>query len=345
MKGIRARIVGERTLRFEPHDWPDPSDDEILVRVERTIISAGTELSIYTGLESETRVKGTWCCYPWTPGYGGIGRVVAAGAKVKRLKEGDRVYGTFNHATLALVNTREKLAIKVPDGLDLNEAIFTRMASVSITAMHKAAVGLGDTVLVIGLGLVGNLCGQFFALNGQRTLGLDPVRHRRELAESCGFHATLDPSEELPERIAALSHGRGARVVVDAVGSSALVHQGIELAARGGQVILLGTPRADHETNVTPHLARVHRQGIDLIGALEWLYPLLKRSDLGHAITIEGNAERIMELIGEGKLKVKPLLSHFIHPLELDEAYRGLLERKEEYLGVVLDWTQPVEPG
>ncbi|MBW3623451.1 MAG: zinc-binding alcohol dehydrogenase [Armatimonadetes bacterium] len=343
MKGIRARIIAERTLRFEPYEWPEPRKEEILVRLERTIVSAGTELANYTGLDPDTRRPGGWCYYPWSPGYGGIGRVVAVGPDVKAYKAGDRVYGIFNHATYGLLDTRARFALPVPEGLDPDEAIFARMAGVSITALHRATVALGDTALVIGLGLVGNLCGQFFALNGQNVIGLDPVESRRKLAESCGFAATLAPSEDLPERIAELSHKRGARVVVDAVGQSPLVIQAVELAAKWGQVILLGTPRADHTMNATPVLADVHRRGVDLIGAHEWLYPVLKRSDLGNALTIEGNAERILEQIAAGRLKVKPLLSHKIHPLELDEAYRGLLDRKEEYLGVVLDWTQLAE--
>ncbi len=340
MKGIRASITDERTLRFENHKWRDPKKFEILVQAERTIISAGTELANYTGLDPDTRRKGAWCAYPWVPGYGGIGRVVAKGSGVKHLEEGDRVYGTFQHASYTLVNVHSQLAVKVPKKMDLNEAIFTRMACVAITGMRRATVNVGDTVLVFGLGLVGNLAGQFFAMNGQRVIGVDPVEHRRKLAESCGFHSTLDPSEKLRKRVSNLTDGHGPRVVVDAVGQSQLVIQGVELAARGGQVILLGTPRAPHKTNCTPFLDAVHRRGIDLIGALEWLYPVLGRWDLGNAITIEGNVRQILGWIKEGKLNVKPLLSHLIDPMELDDAYKGLLDRKDEYLGVVLDWTQ-----
>jgi 2-desacetyl-2-hydroxyethyl bacteriochlorophyllide A dehydrogenase len=344
MQAIRARFVAERTLRFEPFELPDtPGDGQILVQMVRTIISAGTELANYTGLDADTRVPGAWCAYPWTPGYGGIGRVLKAGPGVTRLKEGDLVYGIYPHATHTIDDTRSRIAIPLPPDTDLNRAIFARMAGVSITGFLRAEMILGDTVLIIGLGLVGNLCGQLFAQAGYTVLGLDPVAHRRALAEECGFTATLDPSEDLPKRIEELSHGRGARVVIDAVGHSPIIQQAVSLVARFGQVILLGTPRAPHEANMTPTLDAVHRKGLDMKGALEWRYPLLYRPDMGNTITTEGNAIRLLELIQGGMLKVDKLLSHLIPPSELDDAYRGLLDRKEEYLGVVVDWTQPVQ--
>ncbi|HEU4754261.1 MAG TPA: hypothetical protein VFU47_14220, partial [Armatimonadota bacterium] len=99
MTGVRAVITGECTLAFRRFALPERLEPaQVLVRMERTIISAGTELANYTGLEPDTRIPGRWCCYPWNPGYGGIGRVAAAGAEVTHLRPGQRVYGTFNHA-------------------------------------------------------------------------------------------------------------------------------------------------------------------------------------------------------------------------------------------------------
>jgi 2-desacetyl-2-hydroxyethyl bacteriochlorophyllide A dehydrogenase len=342
LQGTRASIIAQNTLRFEPFDLPDtPGSGELLVQMERTIISAGTELANYTGLEPATRVPGSWCYYPWNPGYGGIGRVLKAGTGTAHFTEGDLVYGIFGHASHAVVNTRSQIAVKVPEGMDLNHAVCARMACVAITGYHRAEVKMGDSIAIIGLGLVGNLCGQFFALDGRAVIGLDPVAKRRQLAEACGFTATFDPSDpDLKDKIQEVSHGRGARVVVDAVGQSRLVEQAIDLVAKWGQVILLGSPRADYEANWTPALMKVHYQGIDVKGALEWIYPLLKRPDLGNSVTIEGNVERILELIQADRLKVAPLLSHVVPAQELDNAYQGLLHRKDEYMGAVLDWSQ-----
>src|SRR5919109_4921908 len=66
VQGVRATIVAERTLEFETFRLPNaPKGSRVLVKLERTIVSAGTELANYTGLEPDTRIKGRWCAYPW----------------------------------------------------------------------------------------------------------------------------------------------------------------------------------------------------------------------------------------------------------------------------------------
>lgn len=346
--GVRAIITSEQELHFENFRVPaEPKDANILVEVERTIISAGTELANYTGLDPDTRRPNKWCTYPWNPGYGGIGKVLAVGPDVKNVKVGDHVYGRFEHANYAILNTDTQFCVKVPKGLDLTTAIFVRMGNVAISALQRATAKLGDTVVVIGLGLVGNLAGQFFRANGQKVIGLDLSEKRRALADETGFDATLDPSryptpQELGEAIVKASGGAVPRVVVEAVGDSRLIELGIKLVSNNGQVIMLGTPRAPYETNCTPMLDMAHRRGISIVGALEWTIPLLKKQSPGN--TTESNAELILRLIQDEKLKVGPLCSHVIAPADLNDAYQGLLHRKDEYVGVVLDWQHNALP-
>src|SRR5262249_43959232 len=156
-------------------------------------VSAGTELANYTGLDPDTRIPGMWCAYPWRPGYGGIGRIVAVGPEVEHLKPGMRVYGIFNHASYALEDASKRMLVPVPESLDSTTAIMARMCGVAITAYRRTRASLGDTVVMIGLGLVGNLAGQFFKNAGQRVIGLDFSAKRRALADEVGFPLTLDP--------------------------------------------------------------------------------------------------------------------------------------------------------
>jgi 2-desacetyl-2-hydroxyethyl bacteriochlorophyllide A dehydrogenase len=349
ISAVRAIITGEQELHFEEFEVPSaPAGSDVTVRLVRTIISAGTELANYTGLDPDTRTPGRWCTYPWNPGYGGIGEILAVGPDVTRFRPGDRVYGRFQHATHALLDTDSQYCVNVPASLDATTASFVRMGNVAITAFQRAAVSLGDTVAVMGLGLVGNLAGQFFRIAGARTVGIDPAAARRSLAEETGFHATLDPAEypaswSLGERLKEIGHGAPPRVIVEAVGDTRLIELGIQVVANNGQVILLGTPRAPYETNATRMLDMAHRRGISIVGALEWTIPLLKKQSPGH--TTEANAELIFRLIEAGDLKVAPLCSHVLAPEELNEAYQGLLHRKEEYVGVVLDWENHPAPA
>src|SRR5579872_3322330 len=220
MRAVTARIVSEQTVRFDTFEIPDaPTGAQALVKLERTIISAGTELANYTGLDPDTRIPGRWCAYPWVPGYGGIGRVLAVGPDVRDITPGQRVYGIFNHATHALVDTASRLCVPVPDSLDSTTAVFVRMGNVAITAYNRADLALGDGVAMIGLGLVGNLAAQFLTQAGARVLGLDVSAFRRSLAVRTGAALeSLDPSvyspEDLAARVQAFFGGRSPRIVV-----------------------------------------------------------------------------------------------------------------------------------
>ncbi len=348
MKAVCASIVSEQTLEFEEFELPSrPGPTEVLVKIDRSIISSGTELANYTGLDPDTRIPGRWCCYPWRPGYGGIGRAMAVGSRVEGIKRGDRVYGRFNHASHAVLDTEKDFCVPVPAGLDSTTAAFVRMGNVAISAPQRATAAIGDTVVIFGLGLVGNLAGQIFRWGGQRVIGIDPASHRRALALESGFDAALDPSglsvDGLLGLIKEANNGAQPRVVVEAVGDTRLIEQGIKIAAVNGQVILLGTPRAPYETNCTPILDMAHRRGISIIGALEWNIPLLKRWSPGN--TTESNAELLFQLLQNGDLNIGGLCSHVVAPADLNEAYQGLLHKKDQYTGVVLDWENNPVPA
>ncbi|HEV2473654.1 MAG TPA: zinc-binding dehydrogenase [Chthonomonadales bacterium] len=345
---MHASIVAEQTVEFQPFELPDrPGASEVIIKVDRTIVSAGTELANYTGLDPDTRVPGRWCAYPWLPGYGGIGRVVEAGQAVTHLAAGDRVYGIFHHASYAVEDTNNRLCVKVPEGLDSNTAVMARMAGVAITGYRRTRdLALTDTLVVIGLGLVGNLAGQFFHAAGQRVIGIDLSERRRALALEMGFLAALDPAEmpedALWEQVRELNGGSPVPVIVDAVGDSHLVERAIHYVADNGQVVMLGTPRAPYCGDITAAFKRAHFHGVEIIGALEWTIPLLKRRSPG--VTTEANAELIYRMLVDGNLNVGPLISHVLPPAKLNEAYQGLLHCKDEYLGVILDWENNPAP-
>lgn len=349
MKAVRASIVAAQTVRFEEFDLPDmPSRSEVLVKTDRTIVSAGTELANYTGLDPDTRIPGRWCAYPWLPGYGGVGRVVAVGPDVHHLQPGDRVYGIFHHASYVLVDTASKLCVPVPEQLDSTTAVMSRMCGVAITGYRRTrGLALGDMVVMIGLGLVGNLAGQFFLRAGQRVVGLDMSERRRALAQQVGYHEVLDPSalseDDLWARVQELNGGARPPVIVDAVGESKIVEQAVLRVANNGQVIMLGTPRAAYEADCTVMLKYAHFHGVEIIGALEWLIPLLKRQ-AGQGVSTELNSELIFKMLCDGALQVKPLCSHVLKPTELNAAYQGLLHQKDVYMGVVLDWENNPPP-
>jgi threonine dehydrogenase-like Zn-dependent dehydrogenase len=110
------------------------------------------------------------------------------------------------------------------------------------------------------------------------------------------------------------------------------------MAGRHGEVVLLGSPRAPFTTDVTPMLGRIHLLAIKLIGALEWTFPIPEESERARH-TIFANYRQILDWILEERLVVDPLRTHVLPPERCQEAYSGLTHRKDDYLGVVFDWT------
>ncbi|MFA4029595.1 MAG: hypothetical protein GDYSWBUE_000754 [Candidatus Fervidibacterota bacterium] len=320
-----------------------PKGDEVVIRTIASIISAGTELACLAGLAD-------WAPFPFRPGYGAIGEVISVGDSVTDVKVGDIVLTYSNHASHAKARV---LVAKLPNGMDPFSAVFVRMANIAMTALRVSDAELGDTVAVIGLGVVGNMAAQLFQLAGCRVIGIDRLPKRLDVARECGIELLVDASsEDVIQAVHKMTDGNGCEVVVDATGNPSATIMAAQLAAKYGEVILLGSYFGRKlETNVTELLERIHLCGYGCItfkGAHEWRYPVKeRRSDLipseqnAHIYkhSIERNTKINMRLIADGKLRVEPLLTHRIRPEQCAQAYEGLRERPNEFIGVVFDWT------
>jgi len=308
--------------------------EELLVRTEKTLVSPGTELAIYRGTEG-------WAPLPYNPGYASTGVVEAVGSAAKGWSVGDRVFSYSSHKSCAKVSTSGVVA-KIPEGLALEEAVFARMAAVSISALRVSPPELGDFAAVQGLGLVGNLAAQLYSLSGANVIGIDLCSKRLALAKACGVRFQADPSKgDVKEQVMKISGGKGAATVVEATGVPAMVEKAFELAAKTGDVVLLGSPRGKCERDVTELLNKVHLWGngcVNLKGAHEWRYPLKPSEGCKHSL--QRNCEILLDLISTGALKIKPLITQIVGPSECQSVYQGLLNEKDKYTGVVFDWTK-----
>ena len=169
---------------------------------------------------------------------------------------GDRVFYAGKHASVQRFNHGEPhqwaYLFPIPEGLDPIEGSVGCMAQIAMTAPNMTDLKLGDTVVVFGLGVVGVLAAMMYQIRGAKVIGVDPVAHRCELAKKLGIQTVVGvaPDKQIDE-IMRLTNGKGAEVTVDAAGHSAVVQTCIKTTALFGQVILLGTPRAPFQGNVT----------------------------------------------------------------------------------------------
>ena len=255
-------------------DVPAPSVGarNILVRVAFSCISAGTELTSVkmSGLplyrralkqpdnvrrvmrmvrdqglaQTLERVRGQLASGAPT-GYSAAGIVTAIGAEVDGFSIGDRVAcagaGIANHAEV--IDVPVNLAVRVPSAVGLDLAATVTLGAIALQGVRRAAPTLGESILVVGLGLLGQISVQILRANGCRVIGVDPEARRRELALQCGAAAVLDPGAGDPvAAVLQLTDGVGADgVVITAAGASdEIVSEAFRACRRKGRVVLVG---------------------------------------------------------------------------------------------------------
>lgn len=310
---------------------------EIVYRTHYSIISAGTELSGYTG---KTATPDAVPHYPIIAGNSLVGEVLKAGGE-SGFSHGDMIHTFGAHSSAGRVDVLRSLVVPLKRDDNLKHVVFARMAFVGMTAVQLCSAHPTQTVLVVGLGVVGNLASQLFQLSGCQVLGIDLLKGRLERARECGIENVVNSAVKEPlESVQSILGGK-ADIVVEAIGKPSIITQVMDLCRPGGQVILLGSPRGMANIDATKVLQRVHiaSYNVTLRGAHEWIYPVHAADD-PNGFTMERGARFILNWIRNGKLKVEPLITDVYNPYDAKKAYDGLLHSSNEHLGVLFYWSK-----
>src|SRR5262249_25687363 len=136
--------------------------------------------------------------------------------------------------------------VAVPAGLSLERAAFTTLGAVALYGTRRAHIELGETVVVLGLGVVGQLAAQFARMNGAwPRIPAALVEARRRVALTCGAHEALDAADDLPGAIRARTGGEGADVVLDCTGRAGTVKLASQCLRIGGRLVVVGSPHEE----------------------------------------------------------------------------------------------------
>ncbi len=328
--------VGIREVELSP-----PAANQILVAAEVSAVSSGTELAVYTGTHQWLKDPNLpdWK-FPFRPGYSAAGTVVEVGSDVQGWKPGDRVSFPGNHASLELLTLGHERARlwKLPDGMDMERASIACIARYGLGAAIRVGPTLGRSVAVLGLGIIGQFAlRSFLAAGAYPVIGIDSVKMRRQAALAAGAHHVLDASAaDLKQQLNDLLHARGAEIVADATGVPAAVPTAMSLACDGGQVVIVGSPRG--RVNEVNFYDDLHRRYLEVTGAHGNMLFEPAHTRLAGAWDIDKAQNWLLMALHTGRLSLEGLITHRIAPESLDEAYKGLLQQKEEYLGVTVRW-------
>jgi 2-desacetyl-2-hydroxyethyl bacteriochlorophyllide A dehydrogenase len=333
MQARRIWATGPYRVSVAEFELADaPPSGQVLIQTERSLVSAGTELAIVMGTHIGFSTGAAWPRFPMALGYTAVGRVLATGPDVTNVSVGDRVLAATPHASHALAEADSLL--RLPIGTSADGALLANLASISLNGVRMAGPRLGEGMAVFGQGLIGALAARFGRVAGFRpVLGVDPLAERRALAESAGLVA-VDPAAADPAEVhRRLADGRQPEVVIEATGAPDVIVSALELAAEGGRVVLLGSPRGRVE--IDPY-TQIHRKGISVIGAHARMTPGVATRD--NPFTAERNRQLALTLIADGSLDVRGLVSHHVRPEDAPATYRALADRAPGYMGVVIEW-------
>lgn len=371
MKALTQVIgTGECAVREAPA--PRPTSGSVVVRSRASLISSGTETmlldfgrsSLLDKIRSQPdRVRqvlekaATDGILPTlaavrdklgdtiAPGYCQAGVVVGRGDADAPFREGDRVVTNGPHAEI--VRVPYNLAARIPDSVEFEAAAFAPVAAIALQGLRLAAPTLGETIVVFGLGLIGQLAVQLVRANGCRCIGLDTNPARVAQAERLGAVGLRVGEKSVVDAVRGLTDGVGADAVLMtlATDSDEPIHQAAEMSRKRGRIVLVGVTgldlrRADfYEKELSFQVSCSYGPGrydSDYEeGGRDYPLPFVRWTE-------QRNFEAVLSLMVDGAIETGALISHRFPIDRAPKAY-DLLLGDEPSLAILLTYLSAEE--
>ena len=366
--------LGTGEVRVESVPSPQVEPGKLLIQAECSLISVGTERmlvsfgrsSIYKKIRSQPeKVRQVLAkistdgllptihavrnklADPIPLGYSQVGRILAVGAGVQGFKVGDRVVSNGPHAEQVVVP--QLLCALVPDAVPSEDAVYTVVGSIGLQGIRLLNPTLGESIAVLGLGLIGLLSVQMLLANGCHVLALDPDATKVALAESFGATGVVLRAEEDPisaVRAFAGAAGVDGVLITASTPSREPILQSADMCRQRGRIVLVGVVNLD-----IPRDAFYKKELSFQVscsygpGRYDPAY-----EDKGHDYplgfvrwTEQRNFSAFLDLLAQERIKTAPLLSARFSIIEATQAYQELLKNRD-LIGVILHYPQ-AEPS
>jgi predicted dehydrogenase len=347
---MRQVLVRQGRTTVNEVPAPEVQPGSVLVRVDHSCISVGTEVKTVQAaeqpvwrraLEQPEKVKRglqmlategvarTWSAVEGklsagVPlGYSAAGEALEVAAGVEGLRRGDRVACAgaqwSHHAEIVCVP--KSLVVPVPEGVDLAAASTVALGAIALQGLRRAQPTLGERVAVIGLGTIGQLAVQLLRAAGCVVIGLDLDRERIRLAAALGMEAAGDPDEgDNVERVVRWTGGIGADAVIVAAGgtSDAVISSAFRMCRKKGRVVLVG------DVGLKLSRADFYEKEIDFLISTSYgpgrYDPCYEVGGQDYPLpyvrwTENRNMAEYLRLLAAGRLRIEPLIGR-IFPVE-----------------------------
>jgi 2-desacetyl-2-hydroxyethyl bacteriochlorophyllide A dehydrogenase len=325
----------------------DPGPGEVLCQAEKSLISIGTELSCLNGVFDEGTNWHDWVKYPFRPGYSMVGKVIAVGEGVEGIKEGDRLAGYDPHqqyykVTLFDVEKRYDIpeGIKpysLPDHVSIEDGTWRSLACTTQNGIRRANFEFGESVGVVGLGILGQLTVQYLAAAGAKNIvAIDSAKSRLDLAQKLGATHTLHMKvQDAVEPVRDITDGWMLDVVLDITGVPAALAPATQLLRRLGRLVLLGDTPTPTKQLLGPGIVS---NSVSILGIHG--YTIAEQRTAFTPWTTREMSSIFFNYLQREMMNVTELVTHRISPMEAPDTFMRLLDDRSWATGIILDWTQ-----
>ncbi len=312
-----------------------PGPGQVLCRAQKSLVSRGTETFCLKGEYDPGTYWEEFIRYPMNPGYSMAATVEAVGDGVIAFRPGDRVTSLHPHRQVFLADPAELFPI--PDGVTDEEATWASLARTTQLGVRRAEVQLGESIGVIGLGILGQLVVQYLAIAGaRRIVAIDTVQARVDAALASGAtHGVCASAEDARAPVAEITGGYMLDALFEITGHPAAFAPATLLLRKLGRLVLLG----DSPTPSRQHLGpKVVGDSLSILGMHGFLMPD-ERSVFNPWTAAEMTAV-FFDFLQQGRMDVKPLIAREESPRDAARVYEDLTSGKDTAIGILFDWTR-----
>ncbi len=335
MDSLNIVFTGKNQVELRREAIATLNQGQILVESQASLISTGTECICLARNFAGGTHWDNWVQYPFYPGYSNAGRVVEVAKDVTTFRPNDRVVLRMGHRQYVVANAKD--AVLIPDEVSDEAAAWFSLGCIVQNGVRRAQHELGDNVVVIGLGLLGQLAVQYARLFGAReVVAIDTAAPRLEMARMHGATQVLEMTvDKAKEHLAGVTNNRLADVVYDVTGHPAVFAEALGLARRFGKLLLLGDAGTPSQQCLT---SDVMTRGVQIIGAHD-SNPPDEATDYSHW-TRYNMVELFFTYVERSQIKVDDLVTHRYSPQQAEEAYSMLMTDRTSAMGVIFDWSR-----
>ena len=316
-------------------------DYQIKVKTAFSTISNGTEKANIMGSDTVGWMVGPMeAVFPRHLGYSTSGTVIEKGKYVTDFEIGDQVAMSWTtHRLYNVIDANKAVKLNYKN-VTLAEASIAHISVFPLAALRKTRVEAGESVLVMGQGILGLLAVVLArAMGAYPVIAVDPVAERREKALKHGADYAFDPFEEdFVQKVKNVTGG-GAKVAIEVTGVGEGLNGALDCMARFGRVALLGCTRVSDFT--IDYYRKVHGPGITLIGAHTMARPD-NESYPGYFTTID-DMKTVLNLCEGGRINLNVLVDEVHSPTECTVVYSRLVNDKNFPSVVQFDWSDITE--